>query len=62
MSSEYRSGRLKSSLLIAVPPRKAILPVKVGELKISHSARQMIRSCSTCRISGHGAFERKAWI
>ena len=41
---------------IAVPPRNAIFPANAGALNRSHRARQMIRSCSTCRRSGQGAF------
>ena len=47
---------------MAVPPRNAILPFKAGVSKMSHNARQTIRSCSTCRFSGHGAFAVQAWM
>jgi hypothetical protein len=33
-----------------------VFPVSAGALNRSHRARQMIRSCSTCRRSGQGAF------
>lgn len=33
-----------------MPPRKAIPPFSFGALKRSQSARQMIKSCSTCPV------------
>ena len=46
---------------MAVPPRNATRAESHGSLKMSHSARQMIRSCSTCRGSGHGVVALHSW-
>ena len=47
---------------MAVPPRNAIFSFSAGALNRSHNARQMMRSCSTCRASGQGAFALHAWM
>ena len=47
---------------MAVPPRNARRSARYGSSKMSHNARQMMRSCSTWRGSGHGVVAAHSWI